>query len=97
MIWLSIYGLLISSFSNFLWSFIKIIKYIFRSRIILNLETTRIEKEDYVPYATIVSDIIDRYIDPELQESAGFVTPKEEYSSPSQILGLRDAVELLFR
>ena len=52
---------------------------------------------DYESYSRVVSDIIDRYVDPELQQSSGFLTPDEEFTTPSEILGFRDGTEMFFR
>ena len=63
----------------------------------IQAEKAKLEKKDYVSYTSVISIIIDRYVDPELQESARFITPKEEYSTAAEILGFRDAVEMFFR
>ena len=63
----------------------------------INLEKEKLEDSDYVPYTYIISDIIDKYVESQLQESAGFITPKLEYSTAAEILGFRDGIELFNR
>ena len=63
----------------------------------INLEKEKLEDSDYVPYTYIISDIIDKYVEPQLQESSGFITPKLEYPTAAEILGFRDGIELFNR
>ena len=63
----------------------------------LNIEKVRIEDNLYEAYTCVVSDIIDKYVDPGLQEQAGFIGPKDKYLTSTQILGFRDALELFNR
>ena len=61
------------------------------------LEKGRTEQRFYEAYTCIVSEIINRFVNPELQEQAGFVSPKDKYSTSTQILGFRDGLELFNR
>ena len=66
-------------------------------RLMLDDEKIRLEQRVYEAYTKVVSEIIRRYVNPELQEEAGYITPRDNYASSAQILGFRDGLELFNR